>query len=194
VTLAACGSNPQDQENDQQVSLNPYLLNRQKVSSEAMDRFNAATAAIENQQWQQAEQDLHWLVTNHPELSGPYLDLALIYKQTDQPEKADEFFSMAIVVNSTNLDAYNQYAIFLREQGNFQQAEATYLAALSIWADYPDTHKNIGVLYDLYMGKKEAALQHYLIYQGLTDGSDKQVAAWIVDLERQLNTVARGDQ
>ena len=190
--MLACGSTPQGQPDNQKASQNPYLLNRQKVSSEALDRFNNSTRAIESQQWQEAEDELIWLVTNYPQYSGPYLDLALVYKQTGQNEKAIDYFSQSIVVNPTNLVAYNQYAIFLREQGDFQQAEAIYLNALTVWEDYPDTHKNLGVLYDLYLGNKEAALQHYVTYQELTGGSDREVAGWIVDLQRQLTTVARG--
>lgn len=191
--MLACGSTPQDQVDNQQASQNPYLLNRQKVNSEALDRFKNSTRAIQDQQWQEAERELIWLITNYPQYSGPYLDLALVYKQTGQNEKAIDYFSQAIVVNPANLVAYNQYAIFLREQGDFEQAQAIYLDALVVWEDYPDTHKNLGVLYDLYLGNKEAALQHYVTYQELTGGSDREVAGWIVDLQRQLTTVARGN-
>lgn len=193
TVMIGCASNPQPVEQQLAVAENPYLSNRKQVSREALSRFEQAHESIKNQQWQAAEQQLAWIIENHPDLSGPYLDLALVYKQMGATEKANHYFSQALEVNPSNQQAYNQYGIFLREQGEFQRAEAVYLQALAIWADYPDTHRNLGVLYDLYLGKHKAALQHYYRYQELTSGSDRLVAAWIVDLERQLMTVAQGD-
>ena len=194
AVMIACGSTPQDANGDQvAVPENPYLLNRQKVSREALSRFENANTAIENKQWQEAEQQLGWLIENYPQLSGPYLDLALVYRQTQQQEKSADYFAKAIETNPTNLVAYNQYGIFLREKGEFQAAQAQYLKALAVWEQYPDTHRNLGVLNDLYLGNKEAALKHYYRYQELTYGKDRLVAAWIADLERELTTVARGD-
>lgn len=191
--MLGCGSTPQDANGDQaDVPENPYLLSRQKVSREALSRFEKANTAIEKNQWHEAEQQLSWLLENYPQLSGPYLDLALVYRQTQQLEKSAHYFSKAIATNPTNLVAYNQYGIFLREQGEFLAAEAQYLKALAVWEPYPDTHRNLGVLNDLYLGNKESALRHYYRYQELTAGKDRLVAAWIADLERQLTTVARG--
>jgi Tfp pilus assembly protein PilF len=190
--LLACGSSQQIPEEDQKIFLsdNPYLLNRQKVSSDALMRFNNAHAAMENQQWELAEQELNSLIEEYPQFSGPYLDLAMIYRQTQQTARADEYFARAIATNPDNVMAYNQYAIFLREQGSFQQSEAVYLQALDVWPDYPDGHRNLGVLYDLYLGNKEAALIHYERYQQLTADTDPLVSAWILDLQRQLGTSA----
>jgi Tfp pilus assembly protein PilF len=194
AVLIGCGSTVQGVNDDQTVAAeNPYLLNRQKVSREALSRFEKANAAIEKKQWQEAEKQLSWLVENYPRLSGPYLDLALVYRQTRQQEKSADYFSKAIETNPTNLVAYNQYGIFLREQGEFQAAQEQYLKALAVWEPYADTHRNLGVLNDLYLGNKEAALRHYYRYQELTFGKDRLVAAWIADLERQLTIVARGD-
>jgi Tfp pilus assembly protein PilF len=194
AVMIGCGSTPEGANGDQAtVPENPYLLNRQKVSHEAISRFEKANAAIEKKQWQEAEQQLSWLIENNPRLSGPYLDLALVYRQTQQLEKSADYFSKAIETNPTNLVAYNQYGIFLREQGDFQAAKEQYLQALAVWEPYPDTHRNLGVLNDLYLGNKEVALSHYYRYQELTSGQDRLVAAWIADLERQLTTVTKGD-
>jgi hypothetical protein len=42
-------------------------------------------------------------------------------------------------------------------------------------------------LYDL-----NQAMQHYKKYQSLTKGSDKLVAKWVIDLERQISTKKGG--
>ena len=85
-------------------------------------------------------------------------------------EQARLWFQRSIANNPGNTSAYNEYGIFLREQGQFAEAEATYLLALAQWEASADTHRNIGILYDLYLGEPQKALQHYHRYQVLTGG------------------------
>ncbi len=174
---------------------NPYLDSRRSVSGTARQRFAAATAAMATEDWDTARVDLEWLVENHPKLSGPYLNLALLHVAEGDTATAETLFQAALEVNERNLAAYNQYAIFLREQGRFDEAERVYLDALAVWSDHAETHRNIGVLYDLYRGDHEKALQHYYRYQELTGNTDRTVAGWIVLLERQFSQlVQRGQQ
>jgi tetratricopeptide (TPR) repeat protein len=98
-----------------------------------------------------------------------------------------------IVDSNLELAVYNQQAISLRERGRFNEAEQLYLAALNVWELHPDSHRNLGILYDLYMGYPDRALQHFSRYQVLTGAGDTAVAGWIADLERQSALVAQGD-
>ena len=170
---------------------NPYLAERSAVPVNASRRFEHSKLAIEQGEWLDAKTQLHSLVQDYPELSGPYLNLALVYLHLDDREQADHWFKQSIDRNNNNLLAYNQYGIFLREQGRFEQAESIYLQALAIWEPHADTHRNIGILYDLYLGDKKNALQHFYRYQALQDSKDKVVAGWIIDLERQLSSVGK---
>jgi len=171
---------------------NPYLKGRRPVGVDAMRRFELANAAMEQGQWEQAAAELLWLVENNPELSGPCLNLALLYRARGDEELAEQYFQRALRVNENNLVAYNQYAIFLREQGRFVEAEAAYLRALNTWELHADTHRNLGVLYDMYMGEKSRALQHFYRYQTLVEGEDRTVSGWIADLERQQMQLVQG--
>ncbi|MDJ0879377.1 MAG: tetratricopeptide repeat protein [Halieaceae bacterium] len=174
---------------------NPYLDSHRSVSGSARQRFAAATAAMATEDWDTARVDLEWLIENHPKLSGPYLNLALLCVAQGEVDAAETHFQAALEVNRRNLVAYNQYAIFLREQGRFDESEQVYLGALEVWSDHAETHRNIGVLYDLYRGEREKALQHYYRYQELTGNTDRTVAGWIVLLERQFSQVVlRGQQ
>jgi Flp pilus assembly protein TadD len=174
---------------------NPYFDSRRRVDDAARQRFAAATAAMAAGDWTTARADLEWLVDQHPKLSGPYLNLGLLHAANGNLAEAERYFEATLDVNPRNLEAYNQYAIFLRRQGRFDDAEQVYRSALGVWADHAATHRNLGVLYDLYRGEREKALQHYYRYQDLTGGEDRAVAGWIIDLERQFNSVARrGDR
>ncbi len=182
-----------------QVSLstddNPYLAQSVKVTSVARHRFELANKASRKEDWVQAENHLLWLTKNYPELSGPFLKLALLYNATEQFEKAESSFGHAIVSNDKNIYAYNQYAVFLRERGKFIEAEKYYRQALNIWPAYPEGNLNLAILYDLYMGRLELALQHYKIYQSLLPETNRQISGWIIDTQRRLATsqITRGD-
>ena len=169
---------------------NPLTLERAAVSSDAMQRFNFSKTAMAQSSWEIAEEGLLTLVEDYPELSGPSLNLALVYRHAHDNRQAEHWFKQSIARNANNLLAYNQYGIFLREQGRFEQAEETYQQALSVSETDADTHLNLGILYDLYRGDKKAALQHFNRYQELQHSQDRVVAGWIADLERQLNRVA----
>ncbi len=190
LLLSACGTT------DIQVvsvSLDPYLNHRRSVSQAASQRFERANRAMAAQDWPAAIAELEWLVETQADLSGPPLNLALVYQHMGELENAEQYYRQALQSNPRNLAAYNQYAIFLREQGRFEEAEQTYLQALATWEPHAQTHRNIGVLYDMYMGDQALALQHFYRYQALSKSQDKVVASWIADLNRQLMTLAQGE-
>jgi tetratricopeptide (TPR) repeat protein len=165
---------------------NPYLQNKPTVSRQANQNFIDATRAMRNKQWAQAESLLQKVIAENNKLSGAYLNLGLVYRAQKEDKRAEQAFSDAIAANHTNLDAYDQLAILQREHGRFTEAEANYKKALTIWPFHPESHKNIAILYDLYMGKSAEALPHYEAYLQLLGGNDKQATSWIADLQRRL--------
>lgn len=168
------------------VTPNPYLQNRPSVSRQAQQNFTDATRAMRNKQWAQAESLLQKVIAENNKLSGAYLNLGLVYRAQKEDKRAEQAFNDAIAANHTNLDAYNQLAILQRGAGNFSGAEENYKKALSLWPFHPESHKNIAILYDLYMGKSAEALPHYEAYLQLLGGEDKQATSWIADLQRRL--------
>lgn len=203
ILLSGCTSNPQQGANSQshdastsaqavavlpgtERTPNPYLHNQPAVDQQAQALFGTALIAMNKQQWAQAEAQLQRINREYPRLSGPYLNLGLVYLAQGETDKAEQAFTRAIAVNANNLAAYNQLAIMKREAGQFSAAETLYQQALVVWPFHPESHKNLGILYDLYLGKGALALQHYQAYQKLLDESDRQVNGWIIDLERRL--------
>lgn len=172
---------------------NPYLSANISVPGKAQAAFVQALAAMREQQWQKSEVLFQELTVEYPKLSGPWLNLGIIYRETSRPEQAAEAFGQAITVNADNLDAYNQLAVVKREQGKFTEAETLYLKALDVWPYHAESHRNIGILYDLYLGQFDKALFHFENYQTLQDEPDTQIAGWIIDLKRRLKTVAKAE-
>jgi tetratricopeptide (TPR) repeat protein len=168
------------------VTPNPYLQNKPSVSREAQQNFTDATRAMHSKQWTQAESLLQKVIAENSKLSGAHLNMGLVYRAQQDNKRAEQAFNAAIAANHTNLDAYNQLAILQREAGNFSAAETNYNKALSLWPFHAESHKNIAILYDLYMGKSAEALPHYEAYLQLMGGEDKQATSWIADLQRRL--------
>lgn len=165
---------------------NPYSQNVQKYSEQVEVNFQDAANAIQQKNWTRAESVLTSLAERNPQLSGVHLNLGIVYKAKGDSEKAAAEFNRAITANSKNVEAYNHLAVLKREAGDFAAAETLYQKALTIWPFYPDGHKNIAILYDLYLSKPEQALPHYLAYQQLLPAPDKQLDSWIAELQRRL--------
>ena len=84
-----------------------------------------------------------------------------------------------------NAAAHHQLGILYREQGEFEAALNAYNSALELDGEYALAHRNVGILYDLYLQQPVLALDHYKKYLELAGEPDKTVDGWIVDLERR---------
>lgn len=157
-----------------------------EVPDAAQSAFADAVAAQRAQNWDVAEPQFKQLAEKYPQLSGPHLNLALLYAQTQKPELAEQHFKHALQINPNNLAIYDQYGIWLRQQARFQEAEVMYRQALDRDANRADTHLNIAILYDLYMGKLPQALEHYQRYLALTDDEKSPVHGWVAELQRRM--------
>ena len=156
-----------------------------RISPEAEARFSHGLRAMDAQNWPVALTAMDALWNEYPWLSGPPLNAALVHQHQGHSEEAETWFRRALQSNAGNIDARNAYAVFLRELGRFDEAEQQYLSALEIAGDDATTHFNLGILYDLYLGQKAQALEHYIRYQQIGD-ADRQVQGWVADLQRQL--------
>jgi lipoprotein NlpI len=76
--------------------------------------------------------------------------------------------------------------MLLREQGDFEAAEAAYRQALDSDPGYGNARYNLAILLDIYLRRSAEALEEYRAYQQSLSAPDETVALWIVDLERQL--------
>jgi Tfp pilus assembly protein PilF len=159
-----------------------------EVPAAAQSAFDSALTAQRAQQWPEAERQLKQIVGKYPQLSGPHLNLALLYVQTQRPQQAEEGFKRALQINPANLNACNQYGIWLRSQARFAEAETIYQQALTHNPNSADTHLNLAILYDLYMGKLPQALEHYQRYLELTGDEKSPVHSWVADLQRRMKS------
>lgn len=151
-----------------------------------VDAFNAGTAALRAGDLATAERLLAAVTEDQPELAGPWLNLGQVYLAQDRTDAAHAAFERAVAANPANCDARSELALLLRRQGEFAAAEAHYRACLAARPDYRAAYLNLGILYELYLGRLPEALDAYRRYQALAGEPDRNVAGWVQDIERRL--------
>lgn len=197
--IAGCATSPAP--TDTRVVTTPAATEQKAepaVSPAVQRDFTNALSAIKLGRYQDAERMLLTLAREHPELSGPYANLGIVYHRLGKLPEAIKFLAQAIEINPDRAAYYNQLGIVYRQNGQLDKARESYIRALEVDPLYLNAHLNIGILYDLYLQERGKALQHYERYQALLPAADAQVNKWIVDLKQRQQssdkTALRSDQ
>jgi len=156
-----------------------------KVSATSAANFKAAVTLMHIKKWQKAQQLLDKIIAQQPELSGSYVNKALIFIQQNQLNAANKQLIKAITANPLNPYAHNLKGQVARLQGNFTLAEKSYRQALTIWPQYPQAQLNMAILLELYRGQLVASKQHYQAYLKIKP-QDKQVQRWLAGLNIKI--------
>lgn len=169
----------------------PYLASTVKVPAEIEVLFDQGVKLIEAKKWPQAQAHFEQLTQIAPNLSGPWVNLGLSHWRQNNIEPASRAFEQAILTNKINGDAYNLYAVMKREQGDFEKAEALYLEAISVWPHNYVSHRNLGILYDMYMGRFNDAYYHFDMCAKILGKPDKKLRGWMIDIKRRQAKMAK---
>ena len=112
-----------------------------------------------------------------------------MYLQGSKLPQAETAFKTALERNPANAVAANELGIVERKLGKFPEAEAAYQRAVAAEPGYAPAHLNLGVLYDLYLGEPQKALEQFENYIQLA-GENKQVAGWVVELRKRVGSAS----
>ena len=188
VALTACGSSGSQQQADEPEAV--------AYPAEALARYEKALNDMRSGDDLAAESALVAFSERYPDYAGPLVNLGIIHVRNGRPDEAREVLTQAIAVCENCAYAYNELGILQRRAGEFAAAEASYLKAIEADAGYPLAYYNLGVLYDLYRQRDEAALEYYEHYVSLVGDPEatSQVGMWIADLKRRLGQTQRTAQ
>ena len=178
VLLGACAGLPGTPSGSSRV------VHDEPVSPAAKKQYQNALTLMRDNRLADAEQALKTMSRTYPDLSGPYGNLGIIYFRTNRVKQAIDALNQAIRLNPRPV-YFNELGIIFRNQGEFEKARESYSEALAVDQNYAPAQLNIGILYDLYLGEPNKALEHYRRYQSLLPKADDDVSKWIFDLERQ---------
>ncbi|WGL15603.1 tetratricopeptide repeat protein [Microbulbifer bruguierae] len=198
IVLAGCAGNPRspepattaghtvDENGKRIASPNPYLTAAGDVPAAAQQALGRAHGFFAQQQFAAAERELQQVVTQWPQLSGAWLNLAKVQLKLNQPKQAEASLQHSVTANANNVFAWNSLGVLMRDLGRFEEARGAYENALALWPDFAIAHRNLGILFDLYLHQPEQALHHYREARALASEDDRVLAGWIMDLERRL--------
>ncbi len=155
------------------------------VPPQALTLYEQAAASMAGGDFVDAELRFKEFLLQYPQFPGAHVNLAIIHASNENNEAARAALDAALALDPNHPAALNQMGMLLRRNGNFLEAEAAYLKAVTVSPDYALAHYNLGVLNELYLQRLDVALQHFEAYQTLV-GEDKQVEKWIADLRRRV--------
>jgi len=147
--------------------------------------FEHAVDMMKNQEYAQAIDLLEKVIEQSPNVTAPYIDIAIAYQHIGKLELAEEHLKTALRMVPEHPVACNEYGLLYRKTGRFAEARAIYEKAIARFPDYYPVHRNLGILCDLYLDDPACALEHYEIYSKAKP-EDKQVKLWIADLRARL--------
>ncbi len=160
------------------------------IPEDALTSYGRALSAMDQGDLVEAELELEHLILEYRDYAGPYVNLAIVYRENEKFEDADEALQLALSLDPEHPAANNQLGILRRSQGRFTDAEAAYERAIAADPDYAFAYMNLGILLDVYLRRPADALANYERYQALLTEPDRAVAGWIVDLRRRLGVPA----
>ena len=162
----------------------------------AIARYQEALVALQAGDELQAERQLQALVEACPAYAGPMVNLAMIQARRQELEPAAALLQRAVTVCEHCAVSWNQLGVVQRQQGQFDDAEQSYLKAIAADANYANARFNLAVLYELYLQRPELALDQYARFRELTaaDSAVAEVDKWIIDLQRRTTAVERSAQ
>ena len=168
---------------------NGYLEQKQQrlanVPSYVIAKYKQALTLMANKEWPKAKLLFDEILVKVPQLSGAYVNKALIFLEQKNLSGAKNQLDKALAVNAMNPYAYQMKGRLARLTGDFEQAEKSYLKALDIWPEYPEAQVNLAILLELYRGRLLDARKYYASYLELqTD--DQQVKRWLAGVEIKI--------
>ncbi len=159
------------------------------VPPRAAQEYGQALQLMKSGRNTDAELEFKQLAAGYPQFAGPQLNLGLLYLRDSRLPEAEKAFKAALELSPSSAVAGDQLGITERRLGKFAEAEAAYLRAIAADPNYAPAHLNLGVLYDLYMGEPQKALEQFERYIEIA-GENKQVAGWVVELRKRVGAPA----
>lgn len=163
------------------VSGPPMKTTQTSIDSEAL--YDSMASG----EWLKAHLEVSRQLTTSPEHALGYINLGIISEQLNKPNEAFAAYTSALRLAPQNISALNRLALLSRRQGDFSGAEQLYQRALDVNPEHAATHRNLGILYELYLGQFASAIEHYAACRRFSQQDDSQMTYWLQDLKRRHN-------
>jgi Flp pilus assembly protein TadD len=137
----------------------------------------------------QASLEFQLMTQTYPDLSGPYANLGILFRNSNQLADAESWLQKATEHAPWDAATWTEYGLTLRQAGKFSEARTAYEKAIAANPSYAAAHRNLAVLLDLYLDDPLTAQSEFETYKTLT-GEDKPVSGWLAELRARNKTAA----
>ena len=190
LALAACNNTPTKQARTPphiqiEESVGFTIVENSRVDGAARDDYDHALELIGQGKLQAGSELLKAVIEKFPDLSAPYIDLAIAHHRKGDLEAAEGYLHSALEINPYHPIALNELGIIYRKTARFAEARQSYAAALAVYPGLHFARRNLAVLCDLYLADLECALSNYEAYM-TTVHSDDDAAMWLRDVRYRL--------
>ena len=159
---------------------------RESVDPAARAMFEKALEALYAGNRRVAEGWLARITERYPDYASPWTNLGIIYARAGREADALAALDQALMLAPGDCASLVQKGVLMRKRGKFGEAEKAYLSCVRFEPDNAAAHLNLGILYELYLGRLGDALRSYQRYQSVADSPDARVASWIATLGRRV--------
>lgn len=150
--------------------------------------YQDALTELNNNNFTTAEKYFLDVTKKHPDFSGPWANLAVIYIEQKHYGKAEESIKKSLEKNPEMAQALNIAGFIEERNGNINKAKNYYEKSIEKKPDYALAHYNLALLYDVYLQNIRTAVRHYQKYLSLLDGEDEKTENWVEELKRNIKS------
>ena len=210
------------------ASIDGFKVDKQsqkRLNSSQLSNIQSAITALSNEDYDAALNNVQRVIDDPDFVASPRSEVWVlrgdIHNAKRQSADANNVeaielvvsdYQAAVAISNNNYQAHNRLGQIYRDQGDFKQANLHYDQAIDAWPGNASSYRNRGILFDLYMGDKQAALADYEIYKALLDLKVESVSTtlaegekppkslmreqrlagqWITDISRQIKAIER---
>jgi len=167
------------------VTTNKRSVSRPDIKPVIKTKYQKGLDLLKKGKLDKAATVFKLILKQHPDISGPYINLGIIHLKKEEWGKAEKMFLMAESYGINNPELFNYLGITYRQQGKFKEAETAYKRSISINPSFAKAYLNLGILFDLYLSNLLQAKHYYEKFQELSPGNTK-VKSWLLDLDTRI--------
>ena len=188
IFLSACSSQQPIKPETEIIEKNQVISGIPTPQPEKIDDqiFIDGIMALEQNNLTKAQRLFRKFIRKNPDLSGAYVNLALINFKQEKYESSLKLANKAINLNPSQAQAYQLRAQLNIKNGNINDAKKDYLKAIQLSPEYAIAQYNLALLYDIYLQEISLAIKHYEIYMTLINKPDEATQEWINHLKGTL--------
>ena len=155
------------------------------IDDENIVKFQHGVSALKNENFSAAIELFLDVINSCPNYSNPHINIAFAYRHLGMNKEAQAHLLTALDLVPNHPVASNEYALMVKNRGNFHKARNIYEQALTDYPEYIPLHRNLGILCDVYLNDRLCAQEQFEYCQELSGDSDDEIALWLTELKRR---------